>query len=317
MMTTILLMVLLLFLVTGCAKEKAEPYGKGIEGLSMRFLDGMPADNLWAGSEFAIGVVLTNEGFSDIEEGYVSPRGFSESYIFGISPVAMPVLDGRSVINPDGGRETVVFNGQITGLDDVVSDYIEQPIIITSCYIYRTLAAPNVCMSANLYNTEEDACRVEDVVMESQGAPVVVNKVDEEMSLKGDLVEFYFTLHFKHEGDGSVIKQQLVNPECSAIGSDVEIPSYQQLNRIYIEDITLNGRNDYERLDPIKGLTGVEYEKVVLLNREGEGLATIKFVFSKNEINIPFKTPLNIRLKYGYREHITKNVLIKKRIGVV
>ena len=79
----------------------------------------------------------------------------------------------------------------------------------------------------------------------------------------------------------------------------------------------MNGRNDYERLDPIKGLTGVEYEKVVLLNRDGEGLATIKFVFSKNEINIPFKTPLNIRLKYGYREHITKNVLIKKRIGVV
>lgn len=309
-----ILVILLLVLVAGCVSEKEEEtFSRGIEGLKMSFLDGMPSDSLWANSQFNVGVMLENKGFADIEEGYLSPKGFSTKYIKGIEAVRIPFLEGRSSVNPDGGRETIIFNGEITGLEDVVSDYIEQPIIITGCYIYRTLAAPNVCLSSNLYNTEEDACRVEDVVLESQGAPVIVSEVNEEMVLKGDTVEFYFTLHFKHVGEGSVVKQPaLINPSCS---SDIE--AYQQLNRVYIEQITLNGNNNYERLDPLKSVSGQDYGNAVLLNREGDGLATIKFVFNKNEVNVPFKTPLNIILKYGYREHITKNVLIKKRIGVV
>ena len=319
-MKKILVMVLLLFFVAGCVpgqQDDEEVFSRGVEGLSMRFLDGMPASSLFAGSDFNIGVDLRNEGFADIEKGYLSPKGFSENYIkLDRAYYELPVLEGRSFTNPDGGRGSVIFNGQITDLKDIVSDYVEQPVIITGCYIYRTLAGPNVCLSSNLYNTEEDACQVGDVLLESQGSPVVVSEVKEEMVLKDDKVEFYFTIFFKHLGDGNVIKQELVNDKCAAIGAEENIPAYQQLNRIYIESITLNG-NDYERLDPLVSISGTPFANAVLLNRDGEGIANVKFVFSRDSLKSPFKSPLNIVMKYGYREHITKNVLIKKRIGVI
>ena len=80
----IAIIISLFFLMgqTGCQTSSTKSTGTsesytGTEGLSLKFIDGMPPDNVWKGSEFEVGIDVQNKGLANVKEGSVCFGSFS------------------------------------------------------------------------------------------------------------------------------------------------------------------------------------------------------------------------------------------------
>ncbi len=207
-------------------------------------------------------------------------------------------LEGKSLINLEGGRSAVLFTGNVFQLPSGTSAY-KTPIVVSASYLYKTTAAPMVCVDPKPRSTniKEKVCDVSKfgniAIPGGTGGPVIVSRVEEEVT-SGNII---FRIELQNSGKGLVIGESDINKDPN-VGYD-----WRDLNKVVIEDISV-GNLEVTDCRPSVG------EVVQLINNKGFIICRMRTA----GINDVYTTPLNIRLRYGYSTSVKKDIEILKDI---
>lgn len=276
-------LIIILLLIAGCGGFKKdtpslEPevieYHKGTDGLVMEFLQNSPPDEIWKGSEFAIGIELKNKGTYPIESGSIILSGFVPEYI-NIAPLEKTIdLQAKGPGYPEGDYTVINFKARNFGLAKASKEYTDS-IIARAYYDYQTDATADVCINPRLYSyvkTKETICEVKEITLSGgQGAPVAVKSIKELISQSGDGLEVEFRIDIENVGPGEV------------------------LGEVELESVKLSKRslNCLPRLLDIKKKEKTIYCKTKIGKDQGAYIA-----------------PLSISLSYTYTSQINKKIKI-------
>ena len=200
-----LLIILLLFLV-GCGSSGDEGviqqnFKLGYNGLDFDFIDNAPPEQIYPFSEFKMILEFQNLGAYDITDGEVSILGLEERYfILDFYNQNFDPLMGRSLVNPNGDKVLIEFDGVSENLFQNADEYTNNYFLIIN-YDSEMEFSDSICIKPNLYSTYDGGCEVEDKSYSGQGSPLAITKMEEIIS-PGSGVEFRLVL--ENKGDGKV-----------------------------------------------------------------------------------------------------------------
>ena len=299
MMIRMVLLVSLVFLVS-CFPEdnpyENTDYRKGTDGLDMVFAQGSPPAKVYEGSKLGLVLELYNRGAYDLKSN-------GKVYLTGFDPAAIsfadmqgrhvekniPDIQGANAYIPEGGYEIMEFDD--SGVEVPYGETYEPTLMATSCYMYETLATPSVCIVSSPEDIfKDDVCRPGVVTLASQGAPVAVTKVEEEVMQQ----RLNFIITIKNVGDGRVIDKD----ELDKCPFDLD---HKSVNVVDVQ-AELRGQGEAE-CTPSDG-------RIRLIN--GKGVIFCQFPV---ELHTSYTTPLVITLKYGYSSSTTRQIEIVKPPG--
>lgn len=322
--------LLLLILVSGCSgkkdvKKSIEDLRTGTDGVIASFLPYNPPDTVHVeenkDNEFDIILELKNRGaYPQPDEGTapagkVFLSGF-DSNIIEVKPkensneLGRRALEGKSLINLNGGSDLATFTGKVDYAKLNVEKY-DLVLLATACYEYETIAGPSVCIDPDPYSTvkEKKICEVNDLTLSNQGAPVAVTKVEEEAFDQ----KTQFKITIKNIGGGDVIKHSIAEQGsiCNPFGE-------KKLGRDDVDKVLLEGVRIADQplqcrpfaIEPIESTSGF----IRLTNGEGSIVCELRKDTSTTykDSKTTFTTPLNIHLKYFYRTNSQRSLRIKK-----
>jgi len=304
----VLIIVISLFLLMGASCEQSSTGTSGgrkfdysgTEGLSIEFIEGIPPENVWKDMSFDVGVDVQNKGLVNIEKGRVCLGGLS-SNLFTNSGSCLPLVSGDESLMgrfdyPGGEIRSYFWNGY--KLTDEYKSYGEDedhPLIVKVCYEEETRVGANACIK-NVARGMESLCEPGqlDLKGSSQGAPVAVTSVYEEVIPTEGGVGLRFTIDIANVGDGEIIDLEKFNKENCNFETT-------EKNKVDIE-VALAG---YSVLDCRKNF--------VKLGQGEDGT-----ILCKGNVDIAegesFPLPLNIKLNYGYLSTESGGFTIKKDI---
>ena len=299
----IIISIFLLAGATGCQTSTTKNTGTsesytGTEGLSLRFIDGMPPQNVWKDTDFEIGIDVQNKGLVSVKDGSVCFGSFSEK-VFSKADGCQTLgeLNGRLDF-PEGEIKSYTWDGY-----KLIQSYKEDsnyPISAKVCYKGETRANPIVCIKSMSYNTKS-VCEGGEINIANanngQGAPVAVTSVYEDIIKKGDGVDLRFTIKVSNVGGGEIFDADKLKENCNIDRLDK--------NKIKIS-AALTG---YEELSCGK-------EGIISFGVDGsEGTILCKttqtILIGEGE---SYPLPLNIKLNYGYLSSISSEFTIKKDV---
>jgi len=308
-MRKILIVLIVVSFLLGCGtgnnngEEIAEQnYRTGSAGLEIDFMHNAPPDNIYSGNEMDIIIEVKNMGAypnTDSFDGKLEIYGFDERSFSGErwdgGKFLSPTLQGRSQFSPQGGREVRRYH--VDRVDTLFhSEFYEPTIKVAACYKYRTVAEPLVCIDPDPHSVfdEEKVCTIsqrgETYSLGTQGAPVAVTRVTEEISSKN----IHFGIHIKNVGNGEVLDEN-VKKDCP-LSLD-----YNDINKVMV-----NAKLPFDgapKCQP-KG----DYTDPVRLDESGNGF--IFCTFKKPASRSAFETVLQIQLDYRYVDYITKRIKV-------
>src|SRR3989338_6861784 len=164
-----------------------EDYHKGTQGIVMTFVNNAPPARVYDGDTLDIDIQLENKGAypeSGRVVGKLEITGADTNAIRGTwdGGNTLPVdLEGRSQNNPPGGIAIMSYRDTDGVHVPFDADYYEPNLIVHSCYKYKTVADPIVCIDADPYEVvqEKKVCQIGNVgVSGGQGAPIAVTRVE-------------------------------------------------------------------------------------------------------------------------------------------
>ena len=177
---------------------------------------------------------------------------------------------------------------------DVPFDYdnYETDIIVTSCYKYKTIASPTVCIDPEPYKLvqEKKVCQIGDQKLGNQGAPVAVDRIEQEVSSD----KIYFRIFIKNVGKGTVILSDKYN-DCPF-----------DLKHQDIDKITVSAKLSHDS-SPVCSPEGTVNDPVRLVN--GRGVIFCSFNNPRGARSA-YLAPLQIEARYVYSESISKGLEI-------
>lgn len=302
--------ILLLIVLIGCAttttKEGAQPadFRYGTEGLSMFFVPNLPPPRLFGGEPFNAMIQIENKGTTDLQPGslFIYLSGFDPTIITGLYQTGQDlkeVLRGRGPYITKGDISAVNFNGRIAALP---VDKYQPTIMATACYEYATTAGAQVCIDPNPYapTSMQKVCTPGVVSLGSQGAPVAVTNV--EVSPSPGVTRF--KIDISNVGGSTVFKPgKLV--ECSPYGTGL---TFNDVDFVQVLDVKVSGVPIKNKCRPL------DNDFIRLTN----GVASLFCELPKESMRgeAAYLTPLNIVLKYGYRQSISTSVEIRPSYAV-
>src|SRR3989338_2302100 len=300
------LMLIIVFL-TSCqffgAKETTREgalnaeFRTGTQGLTMRFMPNLPPSRLFDNERFVTIIEVENKGAlpvgGSLDRIYLS--GFDPSIITGIPLQGEPLLEleGRSVFNPtQGGIDAVSFEGQIQPLGPATDKY-NPTVMATACYGYKTIATANVCIDPDPFSrtSERKVCIPQGVSLGSQGAPIAITDVQVEPSPSRTV----FRIFIQNVGGGTPIKDLTLLNECSP--SDSRGLEFDEVDYITLEGVEVAGMHPVCK----------PAQEIRLTNGRGTIVCSLGNTFGRSAA---FISPLNIVLRYGYRQTIQQPVEI-------
>ena len=157
-----------------------------------------------------------NNAAYDIRDGTINVIGLDDTY-FSVTPqeVFLQPLEGKNLLNPEGGRQFVEFYGNAFSLFENADEY-EGNYFLKARYRSTMDFSDTVCVSSQPYQVYDQGCTIEAQKSYSgQGAPLAITAMDE-VVLPNEGVEFRFTLSGKGEGiveDVRVVHAQLGGEE--------------------------------------------------------------------------------------------------------
>lgn len=181
-------------------------FKQGSGGVEVTFLENAPPEVIYPGADFKIVLDIANLAAYDVLNGYVKIVGVNHDY-FAIQPLEqyVAVLDGRSMTNPEGGREFVEFLGRSGTLFLNAQERVE-PYIVKFRFDSTVEFGDSVCINSKLYEVYDAGCQVETSKSYSgQGAPLGIGSL-EEIIIPGDNAAVEFRLHVENLGSGEVGK---------------------------------------------------------------------------------------------------------------
>lgn len=315
---------ILIILISGCkgkkdTKKALEQVRTGSEGIIMSFVPNNPPAIIHVEEviDNPIKVVLQlnnkgaypqpNEGAQGLapSSGNIYLSGYDQIIIkftttsFDLTKLA---LEGKSAINPNGGIDFVTFEGSIDAKSLNVDKY-EPTLLSTACYLYSTVAGPQVCIDPDPYSTitKKKVCEVKGISLTNQGAPIAITKIEEEALA----TKTQFRITIKNVGGGEVIKLESVE-KCNPIGD-------QKLGREDIDKVYLQGVIVGNHYLPCRPLTDgkVTQGDVRLINGEGSIICELQ-KSDYGETISSYTTPLRIQLNYVYKNTAERKIQIKK-----
>jgi len=313
----IILIIIILLLITGCGKFRrgggptttisSSDIHKGSEGIKMEFIDGAPPEEVNENVGFYVSVLLQNKGAFDINEGYFL-LGIEKDYMESEDEMKNYDLDGKSIQNPLGEQKIIDFKVKSKEIDKQ-SEQHKTNLFLTACYEYQTDIIEEVCIDPDFYSTLpiKKSCEVEDISLTDQGAPVAVTKIEQKIlqDIDRDVIKPSFTIYISNKGNGEVIDKDKITEVCSSVGVD-----YKTWNTIYVEAFLYDKQLDCK---PKKENGESKTGYVRLKSKEDFVKCTDEDGIEKGRAT--YKTPLKIKLSYGYTETISKEVIIKKEVN--
>ena len=271
----------------------------GTKGLEMEFAKNMPPSRLYDTSTLTILLELENRGTSDLSGSncHLYLSGFDDNIIRGIDKdkQCATSLEGKSILNPEGGFNTQQFSTDRIDLPDYL-DKLPQKMVVTACYKAQTTASPIVCIDPHLYELGpiERACIVQDVTVSGgQGAPVAVTGVNVEMAGRNRVA---FNIKVSNVGGGTPLYHGAsVFTDCPyrIDPNDYNIVSY---------DVDMSGGQRVSCAPEIEG-----DQRVRLVNDRGTIFCTFRI-----SGETAYTTPLRVTLTYNYMDSISKDIEIIK-----
>ncbi|MEE9525497.1 MAG: hypothetical protein V3V78_02715 [Candidatus Woesearchaeota archaeon] len=281
------------------ADQGPEDVYKGTKGLEMKFLQNLPPSKLYDTSTLSILLEMENKGASDLSGSkcrlYLS--GFDDKIIRGLdkSQTCASSLEGKGILNPEGGFATQEFSTDLIDLPDFL-DSLKQTLQITACYEYQTIASPVVCIDPHLYEIGplDRACIVKDVTTAGgQGAPVAVTGVDVEMAGR-DRVSF--NIKVSNVGDGTPLyRGTSVFADCPF---NVDPKDYN----VIAYEVDMSSGQKVKCSPEIEG-----DQRVRLVNNKG-----VIFCSFRITGDTAYSTPIRVTLDYNYMDSVSKNIEIIK-----
>lgn len=307
----VLIIVISLFLLMGASCQDSLRGGSrtsggtrefdysGTEGLSVEFIEGIPPENIWRDMSFDVGVDVQNKGLVNIEEGKVCLGGLS-SNLFTNAGSCQPLVGEEGPLMgrfdyPDGEIRSYFWRDyKLTDEYKSYGEDVNHPLIVKVCYKEETRVGANACVK-NVRRGMESLCEPGQLNLKSsQGAPVAVTSIYEEIIPREGGVDLRFTIDIANVGDGEVIDLEKFDKENCNFETT-------EKNKVNIE-VALAG---YPELDCRKTF--------VKLGQGEDGT-----ILCKGNVDIAegesFPLPLNIKLNYGYLSTESSGFTIKKDI---
>ncbi len=299
MMVLIGLMVLLVGCEGGETTESsAKAFIGGTDSIDFDFMEETPPVEVYDGGQqpFEVTLFLENKGEFDVakEDVTVKLSGFYPGDFS--SPVIEKNPDenlDKSYIDPDGEEQKGTINyinfpgfnfaGTLVGNN-------EYTIRADVCYGYGTRAQADLCVLEDLTSKEDEVCEVDETKSaDSSSAPVLVENFEEEVA---GTRKIKFSFDVVHRGSGLVSK---LGSSCdSVLGAKdkvwVEIDSG-------ISGLSCSGLEGGSATTGYTTLYGGKRKVICMQDVSG--------------VSGNFEKKTNILLKYDYKEHKERTILVK------
>ncbi len=300
-------MVLLLLLLAACAPTTTDPqptdFRFGTEGLRMTFVQNLPPPRVFESEPLNVMIEVENRGTSML--GGASDRvylsGFDPTIITGIptTGVPLPRLEGRDQFSPQGAVDAVNFKGSIVSLSGRRVDKYPVTLLATSCYQYETVATGQICVDPDPYTsaTVQKVCIPSSISLGSQGAPVAISSVDVEPAPG----RTRFKINIGNVGGGDVFKAGAQYAEKCNPNAPARL-AFNEIDFINVADVMVSGTSIKQSCKPLDASGNV---------RLTNGVASLYCELGNLRSPSAYVTPLNVILRYGYRQTISRNVDIR------
>jgi hypothetical protein len=315
-----ILIVLALFLF-GCGSTQSSQegdinYKTGTQGVEMNFMDNMPANVVYDGDVFNIGMEMWNRGTEQVPDGVFYLSGFDRSIITAARDANMPVRsdvipipndgsgvqftfmgdsDMRTQYNREGGYRQYLFTGAVVLPRQTTR--LNVPIRVDACYLYNTEASVSLCLDPQPWKTNfEKACNAGAITgTGSQGAPVSISGVEQESVAGGKRLRLKVTV--TNSGSGTLLDPAYAIPNCPNLFNPLDI------NRVEVESVTLAGNlvNDCK-------------PQLINMGNSGTGYFYCEDIPISQQDN-SYITTLIVKLRYGYKVSIQKNIELRSTGG--
>ncbi len=307
-----IMLISIMILMSGCSGSgknnsqgeaiSVKDYRTGSQGLQLKFVDNSPPDKIYSGDEMDITVEIKNLGAyptTDSFDGKIEVYGFDEKAFSGEhwdgSNYISSDFQGKSQFNPQGGRELKRYSIDRVSIP-FNAEFLSQNIVAAACYKYKTIAQPKVCIDPEPYSVfdEHKVCTLnmagKTYSLGTQGAPVAVTKVTEEISRNN----IHFGIYFKNVGGGKVVDLNVMK-DCP-----LHLES-EDLNKLIVKP-----KLDFDGAPSCQPRG--DYSDPVVLDDSGEGF--IFCTFRKPDSKSAFETLLQINVDYRYMSWIEKDLKI-------
>ncbi|MFW6383027.1 MAG: hypothetical protein ACOCZQ_00120 [Nanoarchaeota archaeon] len=303
---SIIIIIAILVALSGC-EETVE--GKGTKGIEIKpelyTVDGIIYEN----QPLSIEVEARNMGYYDAAYGKIILRGYDREILpfketLGGENKAkknLPDLPRRNEYSPEGGFDVVEFEIPENHIRLPYDEPYEPTLTFTSCYFYQTQAAPAVCIVPRPGElTHNSPCQPETINLQSQGAPIAVTKIEQE--IKEGFTRFIATI--ENVGEGRVISP--------ATGSYDNCPtklSYEDVDKVEVE-MSIPGAPPPEC---------TKDGKVTLENDVGK--ISCEFQISPDSFDAytgradatPFTQQLTVNVDYHYMQSVNQQLKVSNR----
>jgi len=292
------IVVLILVILSGCegfgfggSAEFNPDVHVGSEGLRIELQKNTPPEEIYEDEDFKIVARFINKGAYVIESGILTLM-YEQEYVELLSEEKINIdLRGKDVYNMWDDEEIKTFTLK-TGLLDPRSEIHTSLLLLTSCYNYETIASFQVCIDTNIYETrpeEDKICIVKDLTSSGQGGPLVVAKIEPEIS-GADYVMPSFKIYIQNNGRGEVVRFGKKEEACAATGITGDDYNIIDLEEVELSTYKLSNGDIICSPDLIR-----------IRGRE----AVIRCYLAKDVIKSTdpsFVTSLKIHLKYTYTQ---------------
>ena len=274
-------LIVIVLLLIGCNKtpEKVSQYNfkQGVAEMRINFLDRAPPEEIYPNSDFKMVVELDNQMAYDATAINVNFVGLNRKY-FDVSPPdkgnpqqSLNLLEGRSILFPDGTKEFFQFDGESKNLFQNAEEYLAN-YFLTLSYFSKIEFTDTICVNPNIYEIYDSGCKFDDVKSYSgQGAPLAVDEI-EEIILPGDSPEIEFRVRLRNKGKGKV---KMIKLGFAKLGSEPLDCQFQNTNNdlktielkkekqeaILVCSKTLKGQSSYTTTLLLDFTYGYELEK--------------------------------------------------------
>lgn len=232
MIKAMMLLLSCLLLLSACTPRQEQGttmnYKQGYGEPHIVFEEASFPEREYQNSQISLAVDVQNDAAYDAESIKLSIVGFEPTYVE-LSPAEETIddLEGKNVYTPAGGRETIIFNGQVHSLLNN-ADFNLQNYRLYLAYSSHVEFSPTVCINPSQHEVYDSSCQLPTgpISFSGQGAPVAVTRMEE--IIRPGINNIEFRLAVDNKGQGKMKKlfirdARLGNNQLSCIFRENEI----------------------------------------------------------------------------------------------
>lgn len=240
------MVVLIITVIAGCAKQEeslaATNFKQGYGELTFEFTDRAFPQEVYQNSPLSFALGVENNAAYDLQDITINIVGFDRSYIdLSPSEQKLELLEGKSILNPRGGKEILFFQGNVRALLQGV-EYLPQNYIVHAKYRSTVEFSPTVCLNPNIYQVYDAGCTMPSsiITFNGQGAPLSIKSMDQ-ITRSGFAPEVEFRLSLQNKGKGEL---QKITLRQARLGNEAISCQFRDTENKQEIKITLDNKND-------------------------------------------------------------------------